>query len=108
MESTQKSERHFSKLTPYEQAARLAVLAGGEEVLYQKARAAIYSGDPRWASSLAEHLLVLAPDRLDYHLLLDDAFKAIGERVMAGSWRCFVPSALDSTFQSDAAARKHP
>lgn len=78
-------------LTPYEQAARLAVLAGGEEVLYQKARSAIYTGDPRWACSLADHLLVLAPDRLDYHLLHDDALQAIGAMVLSGLWQRYEP-----------------
>lgn len=74
-------------LSAHDKAARLAVLAGGTEALYQRARAALYGGDPQWAAVLADHLLTLEPDRLDYHLLKSDALRAIGSRVFsATSW----------------------
>lgn len=74
-------------LSAHDKAARLAVLAGGTEALYQRARAALYGGDPQWAAVLADHLLTLEPDRLDYHLLKGDALRTIGSRVFsATSW----------------------
>ena len=74
-------------LSAHDKAARLAALAGGPEALPQRARAALYGGDPQWAAVLAEHLLTLEPDRLDYHLLKGDALRAIGSRVFsASSW----------------------
>lgn len=74
-------------LSAHDKAARLAVLAGGTEALYQRARTALYGGDPQWAAVLADHLLALEPDRLDYHLLKGDALRAIGSRVFsATSW----------------------
>lgn len=74
-------------MSAHDKAARLAVLAGGTDALYQRARAALHGGDPQWAAVLAEHLLVLEPERLDYHLLKGDALRAIGSRVFsAASW----------------------
>lgn len=70
-------------LSAHDRAARLAVLAGGTDALYQRARAALHSGDPQWAAALADHLLTLEPDRLDYHLLKGDALRAVGSRVLA-------------------------
>ncbi|MCH5277824.1 MAG: hypothetical protein J1E80_08345 [Desulfovibrionaceae bacterium] len=75
-------------LSAHDKAARLAVLAGGAEALYQRARAALSGGDPQWAAVLADHLLALEPERLDYCLLKADALRAMGSRVFsAASWR---------------------
>lgn len=64
-------------LSPHDQAARLAVLAGGAEELYLRARGALDAGDPGWAAILAGHLLTLDPGRLDYRLLRSDALKSL-------------------------------
>ena len=75
-------------LSPHDKAARLAVLAGGVEALYQRARTALSSGDPQWAAVLADHLLMLEPERLEYGLLKADALRALGSRVFSSaSWR---------------------
>ena len=74
-------------LSAHDKAARLAVLAGGTEALYQRARTALSGGDPQWAVVLADHLLILEPERLEYCLLRADALRALGGRVFSSaSW----------------------
>lgn len=74
-------------LSAHDKAARLAVLAGGTDALYRKARAALQGGDPQWAAVLADHLLALDPERLDFYLLKSDALRAIGDRIFSSaSW----------------------
>lgn len=75
-------------LSAHDRAARLAVLAGGTDALYQRARTALSGGDPQWAAVLADHLLMLEPERLEYGLLKAAALRALGSRMLSSaSWR---------------------
>lgn len=75
-------------LSTHDKAARLAVLAGGTDALYQRACVALSGGDPQWAAVLAEHLLILEPERPEYCLLKANALRALGSRVFSSaSWR---------------------
>jgi alkyl sulfatase BDS1-like metallo-beta-lactamase superfamily hydrolase len=58
----------------------MADLAGGENVLMQKAHDAMQSGDELVAAELAWHVTKLQPDNPESWQLLGEALAVIGER----------------------------
>ena len=65
---------------PGEQQARhMAELAGGEQALADKARAALEQGDAQWALSLSDHLRALRPDDDAVNQLRAEALRRLGE-----------------------------
>ena len=78
--------------TPRKQSVRMADLAGGVEVLKDKARQAISDDDPLGAAQLLRHVIRLCPDDRDAKLLMADALAIIGERTFNGPVRNYTLS----------------
>jgi len=66
--------------SPVRQSQRIADLAGGVDVLIEKARQAMLDDDPLGAAQLAQHAMRLRPEDPEPKLLLADALAVIGER----------------------------
>jgi len=75
------------RLSPKEEARRLAALAGGEAVLLAKANAALAEGDFQWAAQLCDHLLALDPTAREPKLIKAAALEAIAQDVLSGIGR---------------------
>lgn len=78
--------RLFS-LGPRDKARRMAQLAGGEDVLLERAKQAIAEGDYQWAAELADHLLALDPDASVPKEIKADALEALAERLLTATGR---------------------
>lgn len=74
-------------LNPREEARRMADLAGGANVLLQKARQALTAGDTQWAAQLCDHLIALDPEARQPKLIKADALEAIAEGILSGIGR---------------------
>ena len=74
-------------LNPNAEARRVADLAGGAEVLLQKAKQALASGDAQWAAQLSDHLIALDPQAQAPKLIKADALETIAENVLSGIGR---------------------
>jgi alkyl sulfatase BDS1-like metallo-beta-lactamase superfamily hydrolase len=66
--------------SPVRQSQRIADLAGGAEVLLEKAQQAMQNDDPLGAAQLAQHVMRLRPEDSEPKLLLADALAIVGER----------------------------
>jgi alkyl sulfatase BDS1-like metallo-beta-lactamase superfamily hydrolase len=58
----------------------MASLVGGVEILMEKAKVAMESGDPLGAAKLVRHVIRLSPDDGEAKLLMADALAIIGEQ----------------------------
>lgn len=65
------------RLSPKQEAQRVATLAGGIEKLLQAARDALAGDDPQWAAQLADHLLAIDEDHSDARRIKADALTAL-------------------------------
>ena len=74
-------------LNPREEARRMADLAGGTDVLLQKAQQALANGDAQWAAQLSDHLIALDPQAQAPKLVKADALEALAENVLSGIGR---------------------
>lgn len=75
------------RLTPVEEAERMAKLAGGQEKLLQAAREALENDDPQWAAQLADHLIALDGDAAAPALLKADALTRLGHQTVTATAR---------------------
>jgi len=69
----------LNPLPPLEKAQRIADLAGGGDVLLEKAKAAVLQKQWQWALELTDHLMVLGVKRDEAKLLRKDSLIALGE-----------------------------
>lgn len=75
------------RLTPKEEALRMAKLAGGEDKLMEAAQEALKNDDPQWAAQLADCLIALEPEAKEPKLLKADALTALGYRTVTATAR---------------------
>lgn len=75
------------RLTPKEEALRMAKLAGGKDKLMEAAQAALKNDDPQWAAQLADCLIALEPEANKPKLLKADALTALGYRTVTATAR---------------------
>ena len=73
-------------LSPAEEAARVAELAGGAEVLRERAAAALAT-DPQWTAELCDRLLALDPQDADAMELKADALEALARPLLTATGR---------------------
>jgi uncharacterized sulfatase len=66
--------------SPIRQSQRIADIAGGVDILMEKAQQAMQNDDPLGAAQLAQHVMRLRPEDPGPKLLLADALAIIGER----------------------------
>jgi alkyl sulfatase BDS1-like metallo-beta-lactamase superfamily hydrolase len=66
--------------SPIRQSQRIADIAGGVDILIEKAQQAMQNDDPLGAAQLAQHAMRLRPEDPEPKLLLADALAIIGER----------------------------
>jgi uncharacterized sulfatase len=66
--------------SPIRQSQRIADIAGGVDILMEKAQKAMQNDDPLGAAQLAQHVMRLRPEDPAPKLLLADALAIIGER----------------------------
>ncbi len=71
---------NLSRLTPQQEAQKMAQLAGGKTQLLANAQQALSDKDFQWAAQLADHLLALNPDNTDVKLLKANALHELGLR----------------------------
>lgn len=74
-------------LSPKEEAIRMAKLAGGEDILLQKAKHAINSNDNQWAAQLADYLIALNPNAAEPKLIKAQALEALAENLLTATGR---------------------
>jgi alkyl sulfatase BDS1-like metallo-beta-lactamase superfamily hydrolase len=94
-------------LSPKEEARRVAALAGGEDVLLARARAALKKEDFQWVAQLCDHLLALDPSAKEPTLIKADALEAIAQNVLSGIGRNYyltVAQELRQNAEEDAPA----
>lgn len=75
------------RLAPTEEAKRMVELAGGEEAMLAKAKAAYESGDHQWAAQLADHLLALDPTNKEIKTLKGEALVALADTMISANGR---------------------
>jgi len=71
---------HLEPLTPAEEAARIAELAGGPEALLEAGLLALDNGDHSWAAQLADYLPALDPQSAPARHMKADALVGLAER----------------------------
>jgi len=71
---------NLGRLTPLQEASRMAQLAGGRTQLFANAKKAFEGDDFQWAAQLADHLIALNPHDADAKLLKADALHELGLR----------------------------
>jgi alkyl sulfatase BDS1-like metallo-beta-lactamase superfamily hydrolase len=69
----------LDRLSPKEEARRIADLAGGQAALLQKAQQALKAGEYQWAAQLADYLLLVDENAREPQLIRAEAFEALGE-----------------------------
>jgi uncharacterized sulfatase len=74
-------------LSPREEARRTADLAGGEEVLLERARNALISGDCQWAAQLTDYLIALNPKASEPKKIKAQALEALAEQLLTATGR---------------------
>jgi alkyl sulfatase BDS1-like metallo-beta-lactamase superfamily hydrolase len=78
---------HLNPLPPAPAAAKyVEAMGGGAEVL-RRGRAAIESGDYRWAAMLLDHLVFAEPQNTEARELLARAYDQLGYQAESGPWR---------------------
>lgn len=75
------------RLTPKEEAERMAQLAGGKDKLLAAAKEALQNDDSQWAAQLADCLIALDPTAKELKLLKADALTALGYRTVTATAR---------------------
>jgi len=75
------------RLTPRDEAQRVARLAGGADVLLKRAREALAGGDAQWAAQLCDYLLVLNPQAAEPKRIKADALTALAEKLLTATGR---------------------
>ena len=73
-------------LSPAEEAARVAALAGGVDVLRERAEAAL-ADDPQWTAQLCDRLLALDPADGQAMVLKADALEALARPLLTATGR---------------------
>ena len=68
---------HLFPLSPAERARRMAELAGGQEALLKRAKAALSAKDYQWACELFDEVIALDPKSSEAKLLKADALRAL-------------------------------
>lgn len=76
-------------LPPEESSRRYVEVAGGADVLLEKARAAYNAADYRWVVELVNHLVFAEPDNAAARHLQADALEQLGYQAESGQWRNF-------------------
>ena len=74
-------------LPPREEAAKMARLAGGADVLARQARKALENGEAQWCAQLCDHLIALNPDASEAKLLKADALTGLAENTLTATGR---------------------
>ena len=74
-------------LTPREEALRIAKLAGGKDVLLERAREALEASDCQWAAQLADYLLALDDEAPDAKRIKADALTKLAENCVTATGR---------------------
>lgn len=75
------------RLTPKEEADRMAKLAGGKDKLMEAAREALKKDDPQWAAQLTDYLIALDPTAKEPKLLKADALTSLGCQTVTATAR---------------------
>ena len=65
----------------------MAMLAGGEPVLLERAREALKGGDAQWAAELCDHLLALHPGASEPRLIKADALTVLAQDLLTATGR---------------------
>ena len=65
----------------------MAILAGGEAVLLQRARQALQSHDYQWAAQLADYLIALNSKAAEPKLIKAEALESLAERLLTATGR---------------------
>lgn len=94
-------------LSPGEEAARIADLAGGPEALRTTARAALPQ-EPQWAAQLCDHLLALNPEDADAMRLKAEALDALARTLLTTTGRNYYMTVARQLRQKAAEARLAP
>jgi uncharacterized sulfatase len=74
-------------LSPRDEARRIADLTGGQDVLLQRAKDALTSGDYQWAAQLADYLIALNPDASAPKKIKAEALEALAEQLLTATGR---------------------
>ncbi len=80
---------HLHPHPPVEAGRRYVALAGGADVLLDKARASFDEGDYRWVAEVVNHLVFAEPDNVAARALQADALEQLGYQAESGPWRDF-------------------
>lgn len=81
--------------SPLKQSERMADLAGGVDVLMDKALEAMAADDPLGAAQLAQHVIRLRPADPEPKLLMADALATVGERTFNAPARNYTLSSAN-------------
>ena len=78
---------NLHKLPPVEAGARYVELAGGEDALFDRAKAAFDEGDYRWSVELLNHLIFANPDNDAARCLQADTMEQLGYQAESSTFR---------------------
>lgn len=87
---------NFNPLPPEQSAPKYVALAGGADKLLAAGRAAIASGDYRWAAELLNKLVFAEPDNREARGALASAYDQLGYQAESGAWRNYYLAAAAS------------
>ena len=87
---------NFNPLPPEQSAPKYVALAGGADKLLAAGKAAITSGDYRWAAELLNKLVFAEPDNKDGRAALASAYDQLGYQAESGAWRNYYLAAAAS------------
>ncbi len=87
---------NFNPLPPEASAPRYVALAGGADKLLAAGKAAITSGDYRWAAELLNKLVFAQPANTDARAALASAYDQLGYQAESGAWRNYYLAAAAS------------
>ena len=93
------------RLTPKEEALRLAELAGGKDALAARAKNALAKADNQWAAQLADYLLALDPDDAEAKRVKSGALTALGVRCLTATGRNYYLTVAAEILESIARKR---
>ena len=94
-------------LSPGEEAARIARLAGGAEALRAAARAAL-AQEPQWAAQLCDYLLALDPEDADAMRLKANALDALAKALLTTTGRNYYMTVARQLRRRAAEIRARP
>ncbi|MFM7070332.1 MAG: alkyl sulfatase dimerization domain-containing protein [Planctomycetota bacterium] len=93
------------RLTPKEEASRLAELTGGKDALAARAKNALAKADNQWAAQLADYLLALDPDDAEAKRVKSGALTALGVRCLTAKGRNYYLTVAAEILESIARKR---